>query len=76
MKTITANRSLGGRMLGWAIMTLACVGYFLSEAVCAPIVEDDGSAGTQAPRADQSDRGLSGFEAASQPLPTRGASDQ
>ena len=63
-------------MLGWAIMTLACVGYFLTEAVCAPVMEDDGSAGAQVPRSDPSDCGLSGLEAASQTLPTQGASDQ
>lgn len=59
-----------------AIVTLACVGYCLSEAVCAPLVEDDGSAGAQAPRSDPSDCGLSGLAAASQTRPTRGASDQ
>jgi hypothetical protein len=28
-------------MLIWAIVTLACIGYFLSQAVRAPIIEDD-----------------------------------
>lgn len=63
-------------MLGWAIMTLACVGYFLNEALSAPIIEDDGSDTVQAPRHDSSDPALSGLTAAPQALPSHSASDQ
>jgi hypothetical protein len=63
-------------MLGWAIMTLACVGYFLNEALSAPIIEDDGSDTVQAPRQGPSEPALPGLTAAPQPLPTHGASDQ
>ena len=28
-------------MLTWGIVMLACVGYFVNEAVRAPIIEDD-----------------------------------
>ena len=76
MATGTVNRFPGGRMLGWAIMTLACVGYFLGEAARAPIIEDDASAIAPAPRHDQPDPGMSGLEAAAQPLSPRGVPDQ
>ncbi|MGH1587941.1 hypothetical protein ACRBEV_05780 [Methylobacterium phyllosphaerae] len=42
-------------MLGWVILTLACIGYFLHEALRAPVIEDEEPNSAAAVSPDHSD---------------------
>ena len=48
-------------MLGWMIVLLVCIGYFLNEARRAPVIEDDAS--------DDADEALSNRSHAPPPKP-------
>ena len=58
-------------MLGWMIVLLVCIGYFLNEAWRAPIIEDDESDCASEAPPDDSDANRPEPPVASSPKPHR-----
>jgi hypothetical protein len=63
-------------MLGWAILMLACIGYFLNEALRAPVIETDEADAEQDRRNDPPDPPEPTEQTASQYRPVGRAMDQ
>jgi hypothetical protein len=58
------DQLVSSAMLGWMIVTLACIGYFLNEALRAPVIED-GAEGSPEKSIDESSSSDSGSQAGS-----------
>ena len=63
-------------MLGWMIVLLVCIGYFLNEARHAPIIEEEASDEASEAPPDDSDANHPDSRARSLPKPPRDSLDQ
>lgn len=63
-------------MLGWIVLTLAGLAYFLNEALRAPVIEQDESDGGAAASPDHASPPVSEPDAVPQQRPVHDTSDQ